>query len=131
MPRPRRTDLPGIPKHVVQRGNDRQPCFFAEAGLPLLSHDPARDRTARGLRGARLSTDDQPCPPAAYAAAAQCRGAHLAVARTAVCPSPFFAPVALQGIHSEKQPPASRRKALNYLRPLLIPFDRRTLIRNT
>jgi len=31
MPRPRRIDLPGIPQHVVQRGNDRQPCFFAEA----------------------------------------------------------------------------------------------------
>lgn len=31
MPRPKRIDLPGIPQHVVQRGNDRQPCFFAEA----------------------------------------------------------------------------------------------------
>lgn len=31
MPRPRRIDLPGIPQHVVQRGHDRQPCFFAEA----------------------------------------------------------------------------------------------------
>lgn len=31
MPRPRRIDLPGVPQHLVQRGNDRQPCFFAEA----------------------------------------------------------------------------------------------------
>lgn len=31
MPRPPRIDLPGIPQHVVQRGNDRQPCFFTEA----------------------------------------------------------------------------------------------------
>lgn len=31
MPRPRRIDLPGIPQHIVQRGNDRQPCFFTEA----------------------------------------------------------------------------------------------------
>lgn len=23
-------DLPGVAQHVVQRGNDRQPCFFAE-----------------------------------------------------------------------------------------------------
>ena len=30
MPRPLRVDLPGIPQHVVQRGNDRQPCFFAD-----------------------------------------------------------------------------------------------------
>lgn len=30
MPRQPRLDLPGIPQHVVQRGNDRQPCFFAD-----------------------------------------------------------------------------------------------------
>lgn len=28
MPRLPRIDLPGIPQHVVQRGNDRRPCFF-------------------------------------------------------------------------------------------------------
>jgi putative transposase len=31
MPRPSRPDLPGIPQHVIQRGNDRQPCFFHES----------------------------------------------------------------------------------------------------
>ncbi|MEZ5522731.1 MAG: transposase [Dokdonella sp.] len=31
MPRPSRPDLAGIPQHVIQRGNDRQPCFFQEA----------------------------------------------------------------------------------------------------
>lgn len=31
MPCPLRINLPGIPQHVVQRGNDRQPCFFTEA----------------------------------------------------------------------------------------------------
>ncbi len=30
MPRPPRLDLPGVPQHLVQRGNDRQPCFFAD-----------------------------------------------------------------------------------------------------
>lgn len=30
MPRLPRIDLPGIPRHVIQRGNDRQPCFFQE-----------------------------------------------------------------------------------------------------
>lgn len=30
MPRPLRLDVPGVAQHVVQRGNDRQPCFFAE-----------------------------------------------------------------------------------------------------
>jgi putative transposase len=28
MPRQPRIDLPGIAQHIVQRGNDRQPCFF-------------------------------------------------------------------------------------------------------
>lgn len=31
MARRPRIDLPGIPQHVVQRGNDRQPCFFTDA----------------------------------------------------------------------------------------------------
>lgn len=31
MPRKTRFDLPGIPQHVIQRGNNREPCFFAEA----------------------------------------------------------------------------------------------------
>ncbi len=30
MPRPTRLDLPGVPQHVIQRGNDRQPCFYVE-----------------------------------------------------------------------------------------------------
>ena len=31
MPRQPRLDLPGVPQHVVQRGNDRQPCFFEDS----------------------------------------------------------------------------------------------------
>jgi REP element-mobilizing transposase RayT len=30
-PRSTRLDVPGVPQHVIQRGNDRQPCFFADA----------------------------------------------------------------------------------------------------
>ena len=30
MPRRPRLDLPGVAQHIVQRGNDRQPCFFAD-----------------------------------------------------------------------------------------------------
>lgn len=30
MPRRARVTLPGIPLHVIQRGNNRQPCFFAD-----------------------------------------------------------------------------------------------------
>ena len=30
MPRLQRLDLAGVPQHIVQRGNDRQPCFFQD-----------------------------------------------------------------------------------------------------
>jgi len=30
MPRKPRFNLPGIPQHLVQRGNNREPCFYAE-----------------------------------------------------------------------------------------------------
>jgi len=30
MPRQPRFDLPGVPQHVIQRGNNRQPCFLRE-----------------------------------------------------------------------------------------------------
>lgn len=30
MPRHPRLDLPGVPQHIVQRGNNRQPCFLRE-----------------------------------------------------------------------------------------------------
>ena len=31
MPRKPRFELPGVPQHVIQRGNNREPCFYAEA----------------------------------------------------------------------------------------------------
>ena len=30
MPRPPRLDLPGVPQHVIQRGNNRAACFFGD-----------------------------------------------------------------------------------------------------
>jgi putative transposase len=30
MPRRARLTLPGVPLHVIQRGNNRQACFFAD-----------------------------------------------------------------------------------------------------
>ena len=35
MPRPTRINLPGIPQHITQRGNNRQACFFANADYGL------------------------------------------------------------------------------------------------
>jgi REP element-mobilizing transposase RayT len=30
MPRKPRFNLVGIPQHIIQRGNNREPCFYAE-----------------------------------------------------------------------------------------------------
>lgn len=35
MPRKPRFQLPGVPQHVIQRGNNRQPCFFATKDYQL------------------------------------------------------------------------------------------------
>ncbi len=46
MPRPRRLNLPGIPQHITQRGNNRQSCFFDDEDrlvyLDLLGKAAAR-----------------------------------------------------------------------------------------
>lgn len=39
MARQPRLDLPGIAQHIVQRGNDRQPCFFAPIDYQRYRHD--------------------------------------------------------------------------------------------
>ena len=30
MPRKQRFSILGVPQHIIQRGNNREPCFFAE-----------------------------------------------------------------------------------------------------
>lgn len=49
MPRKPRFALPGVPQHVIQRGNNREPCFYAEADyrryLELLSESADRNRS--------------------------------------------------------------------------------------
>jgi putative transposase len=54
MPRPPRLDLPGVPQHIVQRGNDRQPCFFTEKDY------------VRYLDGLREITQRERCKVHAY-----------------------------------------------------------------
>ena len=34
-----RFNLPGLPQHVIQRGNNREPCFYAEADYCRYLHD--------------------------------------------------------------------------------------------
>lgn len=51
MPRAARLDLPGVAQHVVQRGIDRQPCFFCEADH---WHCPPCTRPGAVLRSQRI-----------------------------------------------------------------------------
>ena len=39
MSRKLRFVLPGVPRHVVQRGHNREPCFFAHADYQRYLHD--------------------------------------------------------------------------------------------
>jgi hypothetical protein len=70
MPRRPRIHLAGVPLHSVQRGHNRDACFFGEDDLlglpPLVGRSPQRKR----LRPARLRAHDQPCAFAADSTAA-------------------------------------------------------------
>ncbi|MCP4983341.1 MAG: hypothetical protein GY935_22925 [Gammaproteobacteria bacterium] len=39
MPRKPRFNLPGIPQHIIQRGNNREPCFLAKEDYQRYLHD--------------------------------------------------------------------------------------------
>lgn len=54
MPRKPRFNLPGIPQHIVQRGNNRAPCFFAEPDYRQYLDDLA------------VSAENYPCDIHAY-----------------------------------------------------------------
>ena len=63
MPRLARLVVPGIPHHVTQRGNRKEPIFFSDSDyrfyLSLLRHGCR----STGTRGLGLVPDAQPCPP--------------------------------------------------------------------
>ena len=47
MPRSPRLDVPGLPVHIVQRGNDRQACFLEDSDYSFFLHvlqEACRDR---------------------------------------------------------------------------------------
>jgi len=61
MPRLPRLDLIGIPQHVVQRGNDRSPCFIGtadrqRAGRPGVQHESQRHALRQRDDGKLLSS---------------------------------------------------------------------------
>lgn len=71
IPRRIRIDLPAIPKHIIQRGNDRQPCFF---------QDIDRIRYLQALREVALA---EQCAVHAYVL--MTNRVHLLVTPTAPC----------------------------------------------
>jgi hypothetical protein len=46
MPRRARLTLPGIPWHIIQRGNNRTACFYTEEGIEELTHPDQRNKVA-------------------------------------------------------------------------------------
>src|SRR5512147_2983635 len=48
MARPPRLELPGVPLHVIQRGNNRTTCFFGDADRRFYLTCLARAAAARG-----------------------------------------------------------------------------------
>jgi hypothetical protein len=54
MPRRPRIKLAGVPQHIVQRGINREPCFFADAGDEVWI---GNRRVAPLLEGAHLAHD--------------------------------------------------------------------------
>lgn len=68
MPRRPRIHLPGFPLHVVQRGHNRDACFFAEEDYLVYCEWLGEACKATGCALYAYVPDDQPCAPLADAA---------------------------------------------------------------
>lgn len=68
MARKARFTLPGIPQHLIQRDNNREPCFYAEADYARNLTDLGQAADSQRLPHSCLRADDQP-----YAAARVCQ----------------------------------------------------------
>jgi hypothetical protein len=86
-PRRPRLILPGVPLHIIQRGNNRQPCFHADGDYRFyLSRMAAGIQSYERLRHTCLCADDQPCPLAPYPSRGhRRRHAHETIGAT-ICP---------------------------------------------
>ncbi len=50
MPRKPRFNLLGLPQHVIQRGNNREPCFYAEEDYRRYQNDLHESAIKSGCR---------------------------------------------------------------------------------
>lgn len=61
MPRKTRMYLPRVPAHVVQRGNNREACFFAEEDFQFYKEVFSRRVASLRCAIACVLFDDKPC----------------------------------------------------------------------
>ena len=79
MPRRPRIVLPGVPLHLIQRGNNRQACFFEEGDYRfylewLITYAKDAGCAVHAYMPTCLCADDQSRPSVAYAHNRQWRG---------------------------------------------------------
>jgi len=74
MPRRVRLSIPGIPWHIIQRGNNRTACFYADEDYRRYLYTLG-EMAARFDRRACLRAHDEPRAPAAHPDAREQRGA--------------------------------------------------------
>ena len=69
MPRRPRIQLDGVPLHIVQRGHNREPCFFGEEDYASYLHcDPAHSRWTSYRHNALGTADSRITSHALYLA---------------------------------------------------------------
>jgi putative transposase len=78
MPRPPRLELPGVPQHVIQRGNNRSACFFGDVDRRFYLKCLAESASSRGcevhayvLMSNHVHLLVTPCEPGAIGAMMQ------------------------------------------------------------
>ncbi len=61
MPRRARLRLAGVAWHILQRGNNRSACFYAEADYQYYLETLGEQAQRWGLRGSRIRADERIC----------------------------------------------------------------------
>ena len=94
MARRPRLDLPGIPPHIVQRSNNRPPCFLDDDDRRALPDPASRSIARHRVQTPRARIDGQPRPSAGDATQNRSHRSSHAKTRAWVCPVVQRAPSA-------------------------------------
>lgn len=85
MPRRPRINLAGHPQHVVQRGHNREACFFADEDYLFYLHW-LREGSKKYGCDVHAYVHDQSCAPIVDASSPRCHLSPDAIPRQALCP---------------------------------------------